>query len=375
MSPRSESQARILLICGLTMAAVAVSSALLGVLGSLGVLGLGPDIRWIDWVVVPKRMAHLPIEVYLAGLAAALVWLRRSQWALVVAVLVLGVAAGFVARFMLSPELWVFVIGGALALMVSGASVNDGGRRFMVDLAREVATLWSSPLSRWQAVAVISVVAFAGVGLQSFVVRNSTEDAQTNRMLAWYQAAKAAVHAPPGIELVIFSDYQCPSCRVAVPQLLASAAGASGRTAKVTIRDFPLDNSCNDVVPAGVPSLHPSACVAAIAARLVDERLPDEAEAFHRWLYSNQDRFSEQFIRRKLSELGIGDQFDASWDRLLLAVRADIREGASYGVFSTPSVVLNRVKLPNISAQGLEKLIAYEMTGRATSPTQRSSSE
>lgn len=36
----------------------------------------------------------------------------------------------------------------------------------------------------------------------------------------------------------------------------------------VTIRDFPLDHSCNDNVPAEA-TVHPAACMAALAARFI----------------------------------------------------------------------------------------------------------
>src|SRR5438093_1453862 len=69
------------------------------------------------------------------------------------------------------------------------------------------------------------------------------------------------------ITIVEFSDFQCPHCAEAFPELRKLLRSRSD--VRLVFRHYPLDSSCNTSLP--VP-LHPNACLAAIAAECAGDQ-------------------------------------------------------------------------------------------------------
>jgi protein-disulfide isomerase len=69
-------------------------------------------------------------------------------------------------------------------------------------------------------------------------------------------------------------------------------------------------------------------------------------------------------LTRRLTELGIRRNLPDSYRDLLSSIAADTRMGQIAGVYSTPTVFLDGVKLPVLTARGLETLLKSSRENR-----------
>ena len=148
-----------------------------------------------------------------------------------------------------------------------------------------------------------------------------------------YKIAQAE-NAP--IKMVIFSDFECPSCKVLselVPQLVSRYNG------KIDIQYFfyPLDNNCN---PSMERPLHQYACKAAYAAVCMPTK--DFAKV-HDEIFQNQDKFEagfvDQFIKSNKLEACVADP------KTKEKVVAIIKAADPFNIRSTPSYLINGAKI------------------------------
>jgi len=140
------------------------------------------------------------------------------------------------------------------------------------------------------------------------------------------------------ITVVEFSDFECGHCRGFRDALDAVAAHGAGDV-RVVFRHFPLDESCN---PAVQSSLHPDACLAAVATECAAEQ--DQFWAYHDLLFEHQQELGRPFLLAYAERLGLDlPRFTACLgsDAPRARVEADIRAGRALGVESTPTVFLN----------------------------------
>ena len=145
-----------------------------------------------------------------------------------------------------------------------------------------------------------------------------------------------AENAP--LQMVIFSDFECPACRALselMPQILLRYAG------KINIQYFfyPLDNNCN---PSMERPMHQSACKAAYTA------VCQPAQNFgviHDEIFHNQDRISDyltETIKAKKLESCVADP------KTKEKVVALINAATPFNIRSTPSFLLNGVKIEGV---------------------------
>lgn len=149
-----------------------------------------------------------------------------------------------------------------------------------------------------------------------------------------YTVASAAhdpVRGPASapVEIVEFSDFQCPFCARVVPTL-ARLRDTFGDQIKIVFRDFPLT------------SIHPEAFQAAEAADCAREQ--DRFWEYHDRLFANQRALATADLKRHAAELGLDPAtFDACLDegRSRARVDEDLQAGQALGVSSTPAVFIN----------------------------------
>lgn len=90
----------------------------------------------------------------------------------------------------------------------------------------------------------------------------------------------SAVHT-----VVVFSDFQCPSCRAFAELSERELLPRFGNRMRLVFKHFPLEGECNQ----GVPPIHPQACEAALAAEAARELGGNEAFwKMHDVLYARQ---------------------------------------------------------------------------------------
>jgi protein-disulfide isomerase len=149
------------------------------------------------------------------------------------------------------------------------------------------------------------------------------------------QLAVAQPQAPPAprseqVEVVLFSDFQCPFCaRFAAVFRELQAAQIDGVTTTVSFRHFPL-------------VMHPKAQLAHQAAAAAAEQ--GRFWEMHDLLFANQQRVQRDDLFGYAAKLGLDlDRFraDLDSDRIKQIIDADKADGDTRGIDGTPTFYVN----------------------------------
>lgn len=163
--------------------------------------------------------------------------------------------------------------------------------------------------------------------------------------LAAAQPARAQDATPPVkganvdtavLEVVEFSDFQCPYCALALP-VLDSLAALHGTEVRIVYRHYPLS------------SIHPDAELAAQAA--VEAHRQGAFWDYHDLLFRHQDRLAGADLIGYADSLGLdGEAFAEALEAgtHAAAVAADRRMGASLGVTGTPTFFINGYRVVGV---------------------------
>jgi protein-disulfide isomerase len=138
--------------------------------------------------------------------------------------------------------------------------------------------------------------------------------------------AKGPANAP--VEIVEFSDFQCPYCLRAAPTV-NQVLKAYGDKVRFVYRHYPLPN-------------HPNARPAAEAAACAAEQ--GKFWPYHDRLFGDATKLGQGDLKRGAAELGLDTaRFDACVDshKLQATVDADVRAGQDAGVDGTPAFFIN----------------------------------
>jgi protein-disulfide isomerase len=138
--------------------------------------------------------------------------------------------------------------------------------------------------------------------------------------------AKGPANAP--IELVEFSDFQCPFCFRAHPTV-DQVLKAYGDRIRFVYRHYPLPN-------------HPNARPAAEASACAAEQ--GKFWPYHDRLFATQSKLSDSDLKQDAAELGLDPaKFNACVDsrKFKAEVDADLRDGEAAGVNGTPAFFIN----------------------------------
>ncbi|MBY0416252.1 MAG: thioredoxin domain-containing protein [Bdellovibrionales bacterium] len=167
---------------------------------------------------------------------------------------------------------------------------------------------------------------------------------------------KIATASNAPIKMQIFSDFECPACKALsslMPQILLRYGG------KIDIQYFfyPLDNNCN---PAMERPLHQSACRAAYYA------VCSPVEKFgtlHDDIFHNQEKISDYLdeqIKKDNLEACVKDP------KTKERVVAIINESTPFNIRSTPTFLLNGVKIEGVLPADQMFAIMDEILKRST---------
>ena len=138
---------------------------------------------------------------------------------------------------------------------------------------------------------------------------------------------------PPNapITLIEFSDFQCPYCAAAVPQIHAILK-AFPSDVRLIFKEYPLD-------------FHPHAALAAQAAIAAERQ--GKFWPMHDAMYAHPDQLSRQGILAMAKQIGLDMQrFEADLNspEVREAVARDIQDGDRAGVEGTPTLFINGQK-------------------------------
>lgn len=209
-----------------------------------------------------------------------------------------------------------------------------------------------------------SVIAFfprEGVAAQAPPVTPLT-DQQRSELTAWWDVQpKVELPIPNAgekVQVVVFSDFMCPTCRAAheIYRGVVASRSGDGRV-RFLLKHFPLEVECNPAAPGN----HTSSCEA--AAAVVQATPLGNAEKMTAWFFANQPSLSPSVVREAAGEVGGIADFNAGYAESLKEVAADAAMGAKLGVNSTPTIFLNGRKLGRslLPAQYLDALIELEL--------------
>jgi protein-disulfide isomerase len=138
--------------------------------------------------------------------------------------------------------------------------------------------------------------------------------------------AKGPANAP--VEIIEFSDFQCPFCLNAFPTV-GRIVATCGDKVRFVYRHYPLPN-------------HPRARPAALAAQCADEQ--GQFWPYHDRLFGDQSRLEDADFKRHAAELGLNaEQFNTCYEtqKYQADVDADIRAADEVGVSGTPAFFIN----------------------------------
>jgi protein-disulfide isomerase len=149
------------------------------------------------------------------------------------------------------------------------------------------------------------------------------------------------------VSVVEYSDFLCPYCRQLAGALSGFVPQAGGRLA-VYFKNFPLDNSCNSKLPRAA---HPGSCTLALGAICAQNQ--GKLEAYHDRVFGSEIKNPQPAdVVRIAAEAGLNAAaIEGCLDdpQTKAALAAEIAEGNRLGIHSTPTVYINRKKLPRLN--------------------------
>jgi protein-disulfide isomerase/uncharacterized membrane protein len=159
------------------------------------------------------------------------------------------------------------------------------------------------------------------------------------------------------IRLVIFSDFQCPDCKIIEGQVRDVLARY--HNVSFSMKNFPFCTACN---PYATKNLHPNACWAARAAEAAGILRGNDGYAqMHRWLFDRNGSFTDAQIKAALQQFGYdAGEFLAvmQGEETLRRVQADVEEAQGLGIFRTPMIFINGVELKGwMAANALSRAV------------------
>jgi protein-disulfide isomerase len=275
----------------------------------------------------------------------------------------LGAAAS--AGFMV-----VMVVGGYICPYCIAVHVGNFGFLAVLE-ATPAATAGTPRALGWAAAAFVAVTAVE-LGLQAAVTEeieqqlsestqriiDTAQDPNREPFTGRYRLGPA--DAP--IRLVIFTDYQCPDCRLIerqVQEILSRRDDVS-----FSVKHNPICTACN---PHTTRNMHPNACWAARAAETAGIlRGNDGFWQMHEWLFERRGGFTDAEIVTGLRELGYDPRpflRTMQGAETLRLVQADLEEAWELGIHQTPMIFINGVELkgwlaPQAVIRAVESLAA-----------------
>lgn len=318
-----------------------------------------------------SRVAGVPIEF---GLAAAFVACSLVLWrmtrrdprnlyahAFLLATILLGVTLAVAFGRPRCAAVWVASACAAAMLAISVLADRRSFRKTLRDVFADAREALSSTSTLSATAVYLLAVLLMAQSISYRVSAAARSDSSSRDLIRWFDAqrplALSQFRAVNGRKLVVFTDYQCPVCSVMVPQYRSVVSGlrSAGHQVELVIKDFPLEEECNSGVRT---TQHPVSCEAAAAMRLLAARAPGRLDELETWLYQQRDRLSFDNLKGRLAEMGLASAFAGEYTALVASVSDDARLGLSAGVYSTPAVFLDGVKLPSLTAAGIETLAA-----------------
>lgn len=137
------------------------------------------------------------------------------------------------------------------------------------------------------------------------------------------------------IQVSMFSDFQCPYCKLLAQDLERAALQFKGKI-EATYFSYPLDSSCNPNIKT---AFHQSACMASYAASCAKD-----FKTAHDDIYHNQEALKGDFIQNYIKENGLTQCVNSMETKK--KTLASINHGdADFQIKGTPTLIINGVRI------------------------------
>lgn len=147
-----------------------------------------------------------------------------------------------------------------------------------------------------------------------------------------HKATEKFADAP--IRITIFSDFQCPFCKIVAEQM-PELIRRYPKQLNVQYMFYPLDAKCNSNLKG---RMHESACDAAFLSACSPEKFPE----LHDEIFANQDKLSGVV----LADLAKKYKLEGCvTDEVKNKVIESINQGTKYNLKSTPTIIVNGKKI------------------------------
>jgi protein-disulfide isomerase/uncharacterized membrane protein len=158
----------------------------------------------------------------------------------------------------------------------------------------------------------------------------------------------------PFLEVIVFSDFECPSCKLFADSFERQIQPLFGGRLKLVFKHYPLNSECNGKVAT---RFHPNACT---AVKIVEAaRLQGGNEAFwraHDLLFSMQQLppvglkgLDPRAVAEKLGLDAERLSADMSSEAAARRVWEDVNEGAKLNIISTPWIIAHRKPVDSLA--------------------------
>ena len=137
------------------------------------------------------------------------------------------------------------------------------------------------------------------------------------------------------VKISIFSDFQCPHCKRVAEEMELVIRRFKNQIA-INYYFFPLDSTCNPQIST---AMHPFACRAAMIAACD----PKKFAVLHDEVFKNQENLNEDYLNQLAQKNGVKDCADKKESYSF--IEKTIQQGVAYNVESTPTMVINGVKI------------------------------
>jgi protein-disulfide isomerase len=206
------------------------------------------------------------------------------------------------------------------------------------------------------ALVIFGIIVLAVVGLFTnwFGLTANNEIATSERLEVPYENDPVRGNLSAPVTIVVFSDFECPFCKVGEQTLMSVYQKYNGNVA-VIFKNFPLT------------TIHPNAYNSALAAECANEQ--GKFWEYHDYLFSHNNALSPLELKNYAGDLALDTaRFNECFDKQRYAfnVQRDMDVGRQLGISGTPAFFINGRRLSGAQPEiEFTKIIDEELASQS----------